>query len=146
MEATNNALNNVMLAALDAALKSDEVKAAKGALTPGRHEVEFTVRVKAVLDKGEDVEAKPTVTTPWLTVMALLLKNSGATREASMELLRDAMTTALSLDGDAEKALLAEVGVPEMKKRVDAEVMAKLPKMVKQGAVKAKVTSMEVVA
>lgn len=146
MSDTNNSLSNVMLAALDAALKSDEVKAAKGSLTVGTHEVDFTLRVKATISKGEDVEAKPTVTTPWLTVLALCLKNSGMTREASLDVVREAMLTASKLNGDAEKELLAMSGVPEMKKRLDEEVMATLPKLTKAGAVKAKVASLEVVA
>jgi len=134
----NDSLNNAMIAAIDAAFKSDAIKDAKGALEQGQHTVDFTVRVQAVLDKGADTMVKPTTSMPWLTVLALFVQRSGFQRDTAMALIRAAMTDAVNMDGDAAKLLAKAAGVDEAKALFDAEVLAQLPKVPRQGAVKAK--------
>lgn len=135
-------LTNDQIAALAACLKGAEATEAKQSLCEGKTEVDFTVRIQGVLNKGADKEVTPTVKTPWLTVLALLVQRAGFQREQAMELIRDAMTEAMLTGDDDVKVdrLMAETGVAEAKKRVETEVMAQLPKMKQSGAVKANLT------
>lgn len=138
-------LNDAMIAAIDAAFKADAIKSAKGNLTEGTHTVDFTVRVQATLDKGADTMVKPTTSMPWLTVLALFVQRSGFQRDAAMDMIRAAMTDAVNMDGDAAKALASAAGVDAAKELFDAEVLSQLPKVPRQGAVKAKAVNVTVV-
>lgn len=138
-------LNNAMIAAIDAAFKSDAIKDAKGALVEGTHTVDFTVRVQATLDKGADTMVKPTTSMPWLTVLALFIQRSGFQRDAAMDIIKAAMTDAVNMDGDAAKAIAKAAGVDDAKATFDAEVLSQLPKVPRQGAVKAKAVTVTVV-
>lgn len=131
-------LTSEMLAALDTALKADAVKTAKGALTPGQHAVDFTVRIQGVLKKGEDSMTDATTSIPWLTVLALFVQRSGFQRDAAMNLVKEAMIESLLLDTDAAKLLASVSGVAEAKSLFDAEVVAQMPKRPKQGTVTGK--------
>jgi len=138
-------LTNEMIAAIDSSLKADAIKAAKGALEAGTHTVDFTVRIQGTLKKGEDDMAKATVTTPWLTVMALVLHRAGFQRDAAMEMIFTAMNDAQTIGKDDEAELMKVAGVAEARKKFDEEVLARLPLMQRQGKVTAKLTA-EVVA
>ncbi len=131
-------LTNEMIAAIDASLKADAIKAAKGALAAGEHTVDFTVRIKGTVKKGEDDMAKPTVTTPWLTVMALVLHRAGFQRDTAMELIFNAMNDAQTIGKDDEAELMAVAGVAEARKKFDEEVLCRLPLMPRQGKVTSK--------
>lgn len=134
-------LTNEMIAAIDASLKADAIKAAKGALAAGKHTVDFTVRISGVLTKGEDEDnVTPTVTTPWLTVLALFVHRSGMQRDAAMNLILGAMTDAMeNRSKEDEENLMSVSGVAEARELYATEVLAKLPKMRKNGKVTSKV-------
>jgi hypothetical protein len=132
-------MTNEQIAALDALLKGLGTQEAKGALVPGSHEVDFTIRVSGSLTKGEDTVKKPTSSIPWLTTLALFVHRSGIQRDLAMAILRDTMTEALNLDKDAERELLRVSGVADAKELFEAEVTSKLPRTPVQGAVKGKV-------
>lgn len=132
-------LTNEQIAALDSLLKGLGTTDAKGAIAPGEHGVDFTIRVSGSLTKGEDTTKKPTSSIPWLTTLALFVHRSGMQRDAAMALLRDAMIEALNLDKDAEKALLRVSGVADAKELFEEEVTSKLPRTPVQGAVRGKV-------
>ena len=131
-------LTNEMIAAIDSSLKADAIKTAKGSLEAGKHAVDFTVRISGVLTKGEDDMAKPTVTTPWLTVMALVLHRAGFQRDAAMEMIFNAMNDAQTIGKDDEAELMKVAGVAEARQRFDAEVLSRLPLMPRQGKVTSK--------
>lgn len=135
-------LTNDQIAAIAASLKGDTATTAKQSLEQGKHDVDFTVRIQGTLSKGADKEATPTVKTPWLTVLALLVHRAGFQRDKAMELIREAMTEAMLTDNDEAKIaiLMAETGVADAKKTFEAEVLAKLPKMKQSGAVKGDLT------
>lgn len=132
-------MTNDQIAALDSLVKGLSPSDAKGALVPGSHEVDFTIRVSGSLTKAEDTTKKPTSSIPWLTTLALFVYRSGVQRDAAMAILRDSMTEALNLDKDAEKALLLVSGVADAKELFESEVTARLPRMPVQGAVKGKI-------
>ena len=77
---------------------------------------------------GHDTDKAPTVSIPLLASLALFIRRSGFQRDNAMELIREAMTEALTLDKKAEKALLAETGVAECVKTLKDEVIDRLPR------------------
>jgi len=96
------------------------------------------------LQVGRDTEKESTVSLPTLALLALMVKRAGATREASVSLLREVMSEALALDKKASDLLLQESGVTEALDLVKAEITAKMPKTVVKKPVKAKGVSLTV--
>jgi len=101
------------------------------------------VSIEMILDIGtvtigHDTDRMPTAAIPLLPALGLLVKRMGATREASLELLKEILTEAIALDKDATTGLLAEAGVEEAVAQVKAEVIAKLPRTKVAKTVKAK--------
>jgi len=99
-----------------------------------------TLKVKADIRRGEDVEYTPTVSIPLKATMALLLARMGFQREMASALLVDAMSEALNgvrLGEDAICDRLADVDAAMA--RV-TELTKALPKAVRKGAVTVKGT------
>lgn len=132
-------MTNEQIAALDSLLKGLGTQDAKGAIVPGHHSVDFTIRVSGSLTKAEDTTKKATSSIPWITAMALFVQRSGMQRDAAMDILLGAMVDALNLDKDAERELLKVSGVSDARELFEDRVTSKLPRTPVQGAVKGSV-------
>lgn len=99
--------------------------------------VNLTVEVGS-LQIGHDTDKTPTCSIPLLPTLALLVKRMGATRDAALQMIKDAMTEALTLDKGATEALMAESGVAEAETLIKEKVIATLPRTKVRKAVKVK--------
>lgn len=98
-----NEMNSVQTVAVAKAIKDAASKDASGKLTVGVHTVDFTVRVKGTITKGEDYEQDIVAKAdPWLLLAAALSKLNGVTVDA---LVREAVSADEALiDGLKAKA------------------------------------------
>ncbi len=121
-------------------------KTARAAVAVGEHEIDATIRVKGIIKVGEDYDTAPTVGLPLLEIVALLLHRAGATREASIALLREVATEAMKItEGKSKGSLESLPEVEAMLKTVQDEYIAKLPRANRKGVVTAKLAVEEVV-
>ena len=90
------------------------------------------------LTVGHDGDKAPTASIPLLPTLALLVKRMGVTRDAALDALKGAMEEALSLDKDAAKTLMQEMGVAEAEKLIKEKVIATLPRTKVKKSAKAK--------
>jgi hypothetical protein len=82
-------LEDAEAVALAKAIASKVTKAAQTTLSPGPHEVDFTVRIKGELNRGEDYEQKIVAKAdPWLLLAAALSHLNDVTVES---LVREAL-------------------------------------------------------
>lgn len=107
----------------------------------GRHyfDDEFIVRVNGSVEKHDDQLVAPTVSIPLVTTLALFFEKCGVTRDAALNLLREAITEAMD-DGVNEDAKIKE-RIGDVEKAITAvkdELIAKLPKMRRSGRVMTK--------
>ena len=102
-------MNPILLAALNACLS--KLAKAAGPLAPGHYNVDETVtlRIAGAVDKCEDEVYTPTVAIPVKAVLGTLLPRLGATREAAMKVLVEAMTEAVNLDVKGDDTLKARM-------------------------------------
>ena len=127
-------------AALDEAFKAanKRVKTAHGKDADLRDEVQADQKMTGlVLDMqieigevviGHDTDKAPTTSIPWLAAMGLLIRRMGLQREAAMDIIREAVTQALTLGDDAEKAILSETGVGDAVETLKKEIIDRLPR------------------
>lgn len=128
-------LSPVELLALSKAVKAD-----RDAVTQGTYEVDFLVRVHGTMSVAPDTQKVPTVSIPLKEVLALFVARSGATREASLKLLAECLTDALS-KGTAGCGAIAETAdIDKVFEDQVAALTASLPKTPVKGAVKAKLS------
>lgn len=120
------------------ALTKAAADAAREGLTVGTHEVDVTVRVTGTVSVAEDTEKTPTVSIPVKEVLALFVARSGCTREASLALLRECLTDALSKGVSGTGAVEAAADIDEVFRAEVAALTSALPKTPVRGAVKAK--------
>ena len=118
-------------------------------LTSGKHHVDdvLTVRIFGTVEKRADTEASPTVSIPLIPTLALFWEKSGITRDAALNLLREAITEAIQLN-DSTDGKIAE-RMNDVQKAVDAirkDLLAKLPKAPRAGSTITKNVSVEVVS
>ena len=109
--------------------------AEKDAIPAGTHGFDFVVRVQGSLAKGEDTEKPSTCSIPVLATLALLTAHMGVTREQAIKKICAAVSEAIELDKQATEALLKEIGVVDALKRIQTDVVAKLPKTPVKGGV-----------
>ena len=88
------------------------------------------------LSIGHDTDKTPTASIPHLTVLALLVKRMGATRDAALTMIRETMEQALTLNKSAAKLLLQEIGVADAEREIKEKVIAKLPRTAVKKTVK----------
>ena len=130
---------------LKLALSKLPVKADRTAIAVGTHTIDTTVRVQGTIKVGEDYESTPTVSIPLKATICHLFRVMGVTRDIAAKHLYDAMKAALEDEEDAEKLLQeSTVDFDGMSKKLEKEVLQKLPKMQKKGPVTAKLTVEEV--
>jgi len=118
-------------------------------LTPGKHHVDdvLTVRIFGTVEKRPDTAASPTVSIPLIPTLALFWEKSGITRDAALNLLREAITEAIELNGSTDGKIAERMN--DVQKAVEAirkDLLAKLPKSPRAGSVITKNISVEVVS
>ena len=104
----------------------------------GRHffHEEFMVRVSGSVEKHEDQLVAPTVSIPLVATLALFFDKCGVTRDAALNLLREAITEAMADDVNEDSKIKERIGdVEKAIKAVKEELIAKLPKMKRAGRV-----------
>jgi hypothetical protein len=122
---------------LSKVIDAKSVKAAKSVIEPGNYDLDFVLRAQGEFKLSQDTMKKSTVSIPLLAVLGLMVKRSGATREATIKMLADVIGEALSLDKDASKKLMEETGVKDAIDRVKTDLVDKLPLTHVQGSVRA---------
>ena len=95
---------------------------------------------------GHDTDREPTASIPLLPVLALLVKRAGATKDATLALLKEVMHEALTIDKDATERLLSEAGVAEALEEVRLKVIATLPRTPVKKTVKAKGAKLAIIS
>lgn len=141
-------LSDVQIAALDGLLKDLDPSESKSRLDPNQtYGFDFTINIRGQLTKHEDTERKPTVSTPWLTVIALFVRRCGIQREESMKIILEAMTEAMEAGKDKEKldALYKATGIYDARREYDKQVLSKLPKAKVNGQVRCEDLVLEVI-
>lgn len=126
MDATTKAL-------LAKAWKNEELD-----LGVGRHyfDEQFVVRVSGSVEKHDDQLVAPTVSIPLVTTLALFFDKCGVTRDAALNLLREAITEAMDENVNEDAKIKQRIGdVEKAIKAVKDELIAKLPKMKRSGRV-----------
>jgi hypothetical protein len=121
-------------------LKADD--GARDALAAGTYEVDELVHVHGTLTVGKDYETTPTVSLPVKEILALFVARAGFTREHTMALLVDCVSDAIDKSGHGAGEVASKVeAVDEYLEAIKKDVLAKLPKVPRKGAVKAKLVA-----
>lgn len=126
MDATTKAL-------LAKAFKNEELD-----LGVGRHyfDEQFVVRVSGSVEKHDDQLVAPTVSIPLVTTLALFFDKCGVTRDAALNLLREAITEAMAENVNEDAKIKERMGdVEKAIKAVKDDLISKLPKMKRSGRV-----------
>jgi len=103
----------------------------------------ITLRVDGTVEKAEDEQYPPTISIPVKALAATLLPRLGATREAGLATLVEAITEALNGDFKADEALRKRMkDADEAFRLVNERLIARLPLATRTGKtfVRAKVT------
>ncbi len=130
------AANSIALSKLAAAAD------ARSSLPPGLYGVDTTVHVSGTVKVGADYDTAPTVSIPLKETLALFIHYCGATREAAINALRQAMQEAIALDGKGQGQLAETMPiVNETMERVESDIIAQLPRQKRKGAVTTKLTT-----
>ena len=104
----------------------------------GRHyfDEEFVVRVSGSIEKHEDQLVAPTVSIPLVATLALFFDKCGVTRDAALNLLREAITEAMAENVNEDSKIKERIGdVEKAIKAVKDDLIAKLTKMKRAGRV-----------
>lgn len=126
MDATTKAL-------LGKAFKSEKLD-----LDAGRHyfDEEVVVRINGSVEKHGDQMIAPTVSIPLVATLALFWEKSGITRGAALNLLKEAITEAMTASVNEDASIKERIGDVETAiKAVKEELISKLPKMKRSGRV-----------
>ncbi len=129
-------LTNEQIVLLSKAIDAKSVKLAKSLLEPGSYQVQASIELNGSFERGIDTDKASTVSIPTLAALALVLKNSGITRAASLKVLRNALGETIKMDSKERKALIVETGVQEMIETVQQELVASMPRTPVQGSIK----------
>ena len=133
-------MNDATIASLSAVF----AKMNKGVSLPaGQYTVDevITLRVAGSVMKGEDEAYVPTISVPVKALAAALLARMGATREASITMLVDAISEALEGGKKANDTITERLkDVEEAFETVNQRVLANLPPSTRKGKTRADVT------
>lgn len=117
-------------------------------LDPGRHYFDevLTVRVTGTVEKQADQLVAPTTSVPLILTLALFWEKAGITREHALNMLREAITEAMTEGTDKSERIEARLKDVEAAVRaVKDELIAKLPKVRRSGKVVTKNLEVELV-
>jgi len=109
-------------------------------LAVGKHDIDVTVNVKGHITVGEDYEATPTVSIPLKASLAHFIRLCGITRDVACIKLQQAMKAALEDEEKGEMKIREVTDIDEAMKKLQKDVLQKLPKMTKKGHVTVKLT------
>lgn len=116
-------------------------------LEPGHHEFDevLTIRVTGSVEKMNDQFVAPTTSLPTILTLALFWQKCGVTRDHALNMLKEAITEAMTNGTNKDTEIAARV--KDVEKAVDAikrDLIAKLPKQKRSGRVVIKNLNIEV--
>ena len=113
----------------------------------GRHYFDevLTVRVSGTVEKQADQLVAPTTSVPLIPTLALFWEKAGITRDRALDMLREAITEAMTEGTDKNEHIEARINDVEAAiKAVKDELIAKLPKARRSGKVVTKDLEVEI--
>lgn len=118
-------------------------------LPVGRHNINQTmlVRVRGEIEKHDDQMVTPTVSIPFISVVAFLLERVGVERDEALAMLRDAIHEAMANGEKEDEAVMQRIeDVNAAIKSVRQDLIAKLPKMHRSGKIETNGLAIDVLA
>jgi hypothetical protein len=118
-------------------------------LDPGRHYFDdvLTIRVSGMVEKQADQLVAPTTSVPLILTLALFWEKAGITREHALNMLREAITEAMTEGADKGERIEARLkDVEAAVKAVKDDLIAKLPKARRSGKVVTKGLEVELLS
>jgi len=113
----------------------------------GRHYFDdvLTIRVSGTVEKQADQLVAPTTSVPLIPTLALFWEKAGIAREHAMNMLREAITEAMTDGTDKNERIESHINDVEAAiKAVKDELIAKLPKARRSGKVVTKDLEVEI--
>jgi len=107
-------------------------------LEPGHHLVDevLTIRVSGTVEKKGDQYVAPTTSLPTILTLALFWQKCGVTGDHALNMLREAITEAMTNGTDMDGEIAARVkDVEKAVQTVKKDLIAKLPKQKRAGRV-----------
>lgn len=116
-------------------------------LEQGHHEFDevLTIRVTGSVEKMSDQFVAPTTSLPTILTLALFWQKCGVTRDHALNMLKEAITEAMTNGKDKDTEIASRM--KDVEKAVEAikrDLIAKLPKQKRSGRVVTKNLSIEV--
>ena len=113
----------------------------------GRHYFDevLTIRVSGTVEKQGDQLVAPTTSVPLIPTLALFWEKAGIAREHALNMLREAITEAMTEGTDKNERIESHINDVETAiKAVKDELIAKLPKARRSGKVVTKDLEVEI--
>lgn len=135
-------MDNASTVAIVKAIAKRSAEAARDGLAAGTHEIDITVRIAGTLTVGEDTDKVPTVSIPLKEALALFIRYSGITGPHAVNLLRRALTDALTPKEDGEQnhrgvgAIADAIDIDAEIESIVEPMLATLPRTPVKGAVR----------
>jgi hypothetical protein len=141
-EKRKQAMDNNIKALIAKAWKDEDLD-----LDPGRHYFDdvVTVRLSGIIEKQADQLVAPTTSVPLITTLALFWEKAGIARDDALNMLREAITEAMSEGTDKNEQIESHIkDVEAAVKAVKDDLIAKLPKARRSGRVVTKGLDVEI--
>ena len=116
-------------------------------LEPGVHDFDemLTVRITGSVQKMDDQFVAPTTSLPTILTLALFWQKCGVTRDHALNMLKEALTEAMTNGKDKDTEIAARVkDVEKAVESIKRDLIAKLPKQKRAGRVVTKNLTIEV--
>ena len=116
-------------------------------LEPGVHDFDetLTIRVTGSVQKMDDQFVAPTTSLPTILTLALFWQKCGVTRDHALNMLKEALTEAMTNGKDKDTEIAARVkDVEKAVESIKRDLIAKLPKQKRAGRVVTKNLTIEV--
>ena len=105
----------------------------------------ITIRITGSVQKMDDQFVAPTTSLPTILTLALFWQKCGVTRDHALNMLREAITEALTSGKDKDTEIAARVkDVEKAVESIKRDLIAKLPKQKRAGRVVTKNLTVEV--
>jgi hypothetical protein len=105
----------------------------------------ITIRITGSVQKMDDQYVAPTTSLPTILTLALFWQKCGVTRDHALNMLREAITEALTSGKDKDTEIAARVkDVEKAVESIKRDLIAKLPKQKRAGRVVTKNLTVEV--
>jgi hypothetical protein len=116
-------------------------------LEPGHHDFDdtITIRITGSVQKMDDQFVAPTTSLPTILTLALFWQKCGVTRDHALNMLKEALTEAMTNGKDKDTEIAARVkDVEKAVESIKRDLIAKLPKQKRAGRVVTKNLTVEV--